>query len=103
MNVQIEHLLDQYQNDLYEIQQRLHSITQMLTSIDETASILHILSNDMFISYEILKMKETDTVQPTFLYKEINHTFFELKRKYEDFVSKQHDIECLYALYNVQS
>ncbi len=100
MNDHFVSIMEQHQLELQRVKEEMLLLTQQVSGLDDTASVLYSLTYDTFISYEISNMNLLEDKQSDRLYEEINNAFNDLKKKYEEFSAKQYDIECLHKLTN---
>lgn len=100
MNNDVDSVIEQHQKELQKVSDELRLLTRNISHLDETVSSLQSLKYDMFVSHEISTIEIPEDSQSYRLYEGVNHSYDALRKQFEEFKSKQYDIECLYTLNN---
>lgn len=100
MTIDMNQFFQQHLDELQKVRIELLFLTRKVSHLDEALSFLQALTHDSFIAYELDMLEENEANSSHPMYADVNDAYDAFRKQFDDFRSKQDDIESLYTLYS---
>lgn len=93
MSHDIDKVIEQHLNDLMKIKIELFFLTRKTIQLNDSISFLQSLKYDMFLSHEMMNIDVPEDDQSYPLYEEVNQAYADFKERFDEFQSKQTNMQ----------